>query len=83
MARETRDTTGCRWDGKSREHGIDARVLYIKDGAYVEQFFHVLEPYGDSMQLFDTDNLEEDGYRFRLLKDQGKGEPAAYGKTPF
>ncbi len=81
-ARETRDTTGCRRDGKSREHGIDARLLYIKDGKYVEQFFHVLEPYGESMQLFDTDNIEQDGYRFRLLKDQGK-EPGSYGKSPW
>lgn len=81
-ARETRDTTGCRWDGKSREHGIDARVLYIKDGEYVEQFFHVLEPYGESMMLFDTDNLEEDGYRYRFLKDTGT-KPGSYGKSPW
>ena len=82
-ARETRDTTGCRWDGKSREHGIDARILYIKDGKYVEQFFHVLEPYGDSMELLDTDNLDEDGYRYRFLKDKGQGTPPAYGKSPW
>jgi hypothetical protein len=83
MARETRDTTGCRSDGKSREHGIDARILYIKDGEYVEQFFHVLEPYGDSMELLDTDNLEEDGYRYRFLKDKGNGTPGSYGKSPW
>ena len=82
-ARETRDTTGCRWDGQSREHGIDARILYIKDGEYVEQYFHVLEPYGVSMQLLDTDNLEEDGYRYRFLKDQGTGTPGSYGKSPW
>ncbi len=81
-ARETRDTTGCRWDGKSREHGIDARVLYIKDGDYVEQFFHVLEPYGESMMLYDTDNIEQDGYRYRFLKDTGK-KPGSYGKSPW
>lgn len=83
MARETRDTTGCRWDGKSREHGIDARIMYIKDGKYTEQFFHVLEPYGDSMELFDTDNLEEDGYRYRFLKDKGDKTPPSYGKSPW
>ncbi len=82
-ARETRDTTGLRWDGKSREHGIDARILYIKDGDYVEQFFHVLEPYGESMQLLDTDNIEVDGYRYRFLKDQGTGTPGSYGKSPW
>lgn len=82
-ARETRDTTGLRWDGKSREHGVDARILYIKDGKYVEQFFHVLEPYGVSMQLLDTDNIEQDGYRYRFLKDQGTGTPGSYGKSPW
>ena len=82
-ARETRDTTGCRWDGKSREHGIDARILYIKDGDYVEQFFHVLEPYGDSMELLDTDNIEQDGFRYRFLKDKGTGTPGSYGKSPW
>ncbi|MBO4373850.1 MAG: hypothetical protein J5829_01975 [Lachnospiraceae bacterium] len=82
-ARETRDTTGCRWDGKSREHGISGRILFIKDGKYAEQNFQVMEPYGVSMQLLDTDNQEEDGYRYRFLKDQGTGTPGSYGKSPW
>ena len=49
----------------------------------MEQFFHVLEPYGVSMQLLDTDNIEQDGYRYRFLKDQGTGTPGSYGKSPW
>ena len=41
-----------------------------------------MEPYGQSMVILDTNNENEDGYRYRFLKEGGESSES-YGKSPW